>query len=75
MPVQAYLKALATSQYRGTIVDGPGVVASPAALRRLVAQTPGGLGFLPLEEVDPSVAVVSIDGHGPDQRGYVLRVE
>lgn len=47
----------------------------PAALRRLVAQTPGGLGFLPLEAVDPSVAVVSIDGHAPDQRGYVLRVE
>jgi ABC-type phosphate transport system substrate-binding protein len=73
MSAGGYLKALATGQYRGTIVDGPRTVESAAALRRAVAETPGALGLLALADVDTTVSVVQIDGQAPTDAEYLLR--
>ena len=40
----------------------PKVASSAAAVRQLVASTPGAIGFLPLAEVNDSVKVISVDG-------------
>lgn len=42
----------------------PIVLRSPAAVRAYVAATPGAIGYLPADLVDPSVAVVRIDEGG-----------
>jgi len=42
----------------------PMVLHSPAAVRAYVAATPGAIGYLPSDLVDPSVAVVRVDEGG-----------
>lgn len=73
MSESAYLKTLATSLYRGLMVEAPRLVDPPTRLRRTVAETPGAIGILPLAEVDDLVSVVTIDGRGPHDPDYVLR--
>ena len=41
--------------------------------QELVTAIPGSITFIPANEIDSSVKVLSIDGLLPDQPGYPLR--
>jgi ABC-type phosphate transport system substrate-binding protein len=58
--------------YRGEIASYPRVVASSAAVKRIVAQAPNALGFIAAEEADDSVKVLRVDGRRPGEPGYFL---
>lgn len=51
----------------------PKVASSDAAVRQMVASTPGAVGFLPVGEVNDSVKVVSVDGMTAGGSGYAIK--
>ncbi|GEM_PF-3586008 len=48
------------------------VMKSYDGIRRFVARTPNAIGYLPLSEVDDTVAVLKVDGTLPGEPGYAL---
>ena len=65
-----YDRRLANKLYAGQLSNVPRVVASSTELRRLVAQTPGGIGIISVAEVDSSVKMLRIDNLLPADPGY-----
>lgn len=58
--------------YSGEIASYPRVVASAAAVKKIVSQAPNALGFIDAAEADASVKVLRIDGRRPGDSGYLL---
>lgn len=64
-----YLQAAFT----GKEILPPADVASAAALKQLVARTPGAIGCILASDVDATVAVLKVDGTAPGEAGYKLK--
>jgi TonB family protein len=65
-----YLKHADFSHETG---GAPKIMPSAAAVRNLVANTPGAIGFLPPAEVNDSVKAVSVDGKSAGQGSYAIK--
>jgi hypothetical protein len=50
----------------------PRTVPSSALLRRVVAALPGAIGYLPSDQVDPGLRILTVDGKEPGQLDYPL---
>ena len=61
------------ADFEGQTGGAPRQASSAAAVRQLVAGTPGAIGFLRIPDVDDSVKVVSVDGMAPGAVGYAIR--
>jgi TonB family protein len=61
------------ADFSGETGGAPKVVSSSAAVRQLVASTPGAVGFLPLADVNDSVKIVSVDGATAGGAGYAIK--
>lgn len=70
----AYQKHLLHRVFVGLPSREPKVLTTPVGARRYVFNVPGAIAFLPLDMVDGSVKVVSLDGALPGQAGYRLTV-
>lgn len=55
--------------------DPPKAIGSGVQLRVLVAGTANALGFLKASDLDGSVKIVMIDGSGPGQPAYKLKLK
>ncbi|MET0340547.1 MAG: hypothetical protein ABW252_06075 [Polyangiales bacterium] len=53
----------------------PRTIATVALLRAVIARLPGGIGYLPADQLDASVKALQIDGLAPGHPAYPLRVE
>lgn len=49
------------------------VMPTPEAMRKFVAETPTGIGYLPLRWVDNTVSAAAIDGKPPTADDYALK--
>ena len=61
------------SDFTGEAANPPRILSSDAAIRQLVATTPGAIGFLSLKEVNDTVKVLSVDGAAPGEPDYKIK--
>ena len=61
------------SDFTGESITPPRVLSSNAAIRQLVASSPGAIGFLPMKDVNDSVKVVSVDGVAAGEADYKIK--
>jgi phosphate transport system substrate-binding protein len=59
--------------FRDEVAAGPKIVSSTAMARRLTASVPGAIAVIPVEAVDGTVKVLSIDRRFPGAGDYPLR--
>lgn len=58
----------------GEILVSPKTLSSPEGVRKFVFNVPGAIGYLRISDVDETVKVLKIDGHGPKDPQYTLKV-
>ena len=74
MSEDEYIQHAMHSDFVGETTNAPRIVSSAAAVRQLVASVPGAIGFLPLNEVNDSVKVVSVEGVAAGEPDYKIKV-
>jgi len=60
--------------FTGEILVSPKTLSTPAGVRKFIFNVPGGIGYLRISDVDPSVRIVRIDQLLPEDKGYKLHV-
>jgi hypothetical protein len=55
--------------------DPPKAVGSGVQVRQMVAGTADAVGFIKASQLDDSVKVITIDGSGPGQPAYRLKLK
>jgi hypothetical protein len=68
-----YKKYFLQATFTGALQSAPKQVRGAAALRQVIAETPGAIGYLKVADVDDTVRVLAIDGKLPDDADYALR--
>lgn len=58
--------------FRGGETRPPRKLSNAAALRDFVSHTPGAIAFVPLDSIDASVKVLTVDGHAPSDPDYPI---
>jgi phosphate transport system substrate-binding protein len=74
MSEDEYIQHAMHSDFVGEATNPPKIVGSSAAVRQLVASVPGAIGFLPMNELNDSVKVVSVEGVAAGEPDYKIKV-
>ncbi len=74
MSEDEYAQHAMHSDFVGEKTNAPRIVSSSAAVRQMVASTPGAIGFIPLGEVNDTVKVVSVEGVSAGEPEYKIKV-
>jgi ABC-type phosphate transport system substrate-binding protein len=61
--------------FTGEVFVSPKTLASPVGVRKFIFNVPGAIGYVRASDVDPTVKVVRIDGHLPEDKDYELRLQ
>jgi ABC-type phosphate transport system substrate-binding protein len=69
-----YSEYFVEATFTGAVATAPKTLSSGAAVKKFVAETPGGLGYVFASETDDSVKVLKIDGKSPGEADYKLKV-
>lgn len=71
---QEFNRHFLQSAFTGEVQSAPKQLATALGVRRFVFNVPGAIGFVRVSELDDTVKVVRLDGKGPTETGYKLRV-
>jgi phosphate transport system substrate-binding protein len=63
------------ASFNGGTADPPKAVGSGVQVRQSVAGSPSAIGFIKASDADGSVKVIPIDGSGPGQPTYKLKMK
>jgi ABC-type phosphate transport system substrate-binding protein len=74
MSEDEYVQHALHSDFTGESTNPPRIVASDAAILQMVASVPGAVGFVPFNEVNGSVKVVSVEGVAAGEPDYKIKV-
>lgn len=69
-----YDRHILLQTFRGSIGWGPRAIRSVSAMLRFVFNAPGAIGYVPAGQADTTIKVLSIDGRGPTDPQYALRM-
>jgi ABC-type phosphate transport system substrate-binding protein len=61
--------------FTGEVFVSPKTLATPVGVRKFVFNVPGAIGYVRASDVDGTVKVIRVDGHLPDDKDYVLRLQ
>lgn len=61
--------------FTGEVFVSPKTLSSPTGVRKFVFNVPGAIGYVRSSDVDGTVKVIRINGHGVDDPEYPLRIE
>ena len=61
--------------FTGEVFVSPKTLSSPTGVRKFVFNVPGAIGYVRVSDVDGTVKVIRINGHGVDDAEYPLRIE
>lgn len=61
--------------FTGEVFVSPKTLSSPTGVRKFVFNVPGAIGYVRASDVDGTVKVIRINGHGVDDPEYPLRIE
>jgi phosphate transport system substrate-binding protein len=70
----AYEKFFMQAVFTGVLQAPPRIVSTASAMKKLTISKPGTIGYIRASEVDSSVKVVKIDGVGPGEPGYRVKL-
>jgi ABC-type phosphate transport system substrate-binding protein len=60
--------------FTGEILVSPKILSTASGVRKFIFNVPGGIGYIRLSDVDPSVKIVRVDQLLPEDRGYRLHI-
>ena len=61
--------------FTGAVSAAPKAYPSGLAVKKFVANTPGGIGYIDSAEVDDSVKAIKVDGKAPGEADYKLKLK
>jgi ABC-type phosphate transport system substrate-binding protein len=61
--------------FTGEVFVSPKTLSSPTGVRKFVFNVPGAIGYVRASDVDGTVKVIRVNGHGVDDPEYPLRIE
>ena len=61
--------------FTGEVFVSPKTLSTPVGVRKFVFNVPGAIGYLRASDVNNTVKVIKINGRGPDDPEYPLRIE
>jgi ABC-type phosphate transport system substrate-binding protein len=70
-----YAKYFLQATFIGLVQSAPRVLTSSTAMRDYVARIPGAIGYVCASDVDDSVKVLKVDGHGPGEADYRYKIK
>lgn len=73
MSEEEYNEHVMHANFNGDTASAPKVAATPAAVRQMVANTPGAIGFIRLGDINDSVKVASVDGAAAGAAEYKIK--
>jgi len=69
-----FSRYLLRSSFTGRVASPPRQLSSAAGVRRFIFNVPGAIGYIKSSEIDDTIKVVRIDGFGPGDSNYKLRI-
>ena len=60
--------------FSGSVLVSPKTLANAADVRNFVFNVPGAIGYVRASDVDPTVKVLRVDGHLPEDKDYRFRL-
>ncbi|HWA85618.1 MAG TPA: hypothetical protein VG710_05300 [Opitutus sp.] len=73
MSESEYSEYFVEATFTGAVAAAPKALPTGAAVKKFVAETPGGIGYIRDSDVDDTVKVVKIDGKSPGAADYPLK--
>lgn len=70
-----YTNFFVEATFTGSVTAAPKSVASGAAVKRFIAATPGGIGYVLSSDIDKSVKSLKVDDKNPEDSDYPLKAE
>jgi ABC-type phosphate transport system substrate-binding protein len=61
--------------FTGEVFVSPKTLSSPTGVRKFVFNVPGAIGYVRAADVDGTVKVIKVNGHGIDDADYPLHME
>lgn len=61
--------------FTGEVFVSPKTLSSPTGVRKFVFNVPGAIGYVRASDIDGTVKVIRVNGHGVDDPEYPLHVE
>jgi len=61
--------------FTGEVFVSPKTLSSATGVRKFVFNVPGAIGYVRASDVDATVKVIRVNGHGVDDPDYPLRIE
>lgn len=61
--------------FTGEVFVSPKTLSTPTGVRKFVFNVPGAIGYVRASDVDGTVKAIRVNGHGPDDSEYPLRIE
>jgi ABC-type phosphate transport system substrate-binding protein len=61
--------------FTGEVFVSPKTLSSPTGVRKFVFNVPGAIAYVRQSDVDSTVKVIRVNGHGLDDPDYPLRIE
>ncbi len=61
--------------FTGEVFVSPKTLSTPVGVRKFVFNVPGAIGYLRAADVDGTVKVIKVNGHGVEDPDYPLRIE
>ncbi|PYX41768.1 MAG: hypothetical protein DMG81_02855 [Acidobacteria bacterium] len=61
--------------FTGEVFVSPKTLSSPTGVRKFVFNVPGAIGYVRATDVDGTVKVIKVNGHGVEDADYPLHIE
>ena len=75
MSEEAYTEHFVEATFTGAVTAAPKALPSAAAVKKFVAETAGGIGYVRASDADDSVKVLKVDGQAPGDANYRLKLK
>jgi hypothetical protein len=70
-----YTDYFVEATFTGSVESAPKALPGAVAIKKFVAETPGGIGYVQASETDDSIKVLKIDGKLPGDADYKLKIK
>ena len=71
----AYTEHFVEATFTGAVAAAPKALPSAAAVKKFVADAPGGIGYVRGSDLDDTVKALKIDGKAPGDADYKLKLK
>lgn len=75
MSESEYTDYFVEATFTGAAAAAPKALPSGGAVKKFIAETPGGIGYVLSTDADDSIKVLKIDGKAPGDADYKLKVK